>query len=59
MKEKIYIQSVAFNGKPMNKTWIDYSNIVEGGNLVFEMGSVPNKQWGNNHQDAPPSMSSK
>ncbi len=23
------------------------------------MGSAPNKQWGNNHEDAPPSMSSK
>lgn len=58
-KENIYIQSVTLNGKPMNKTWIDHSEIVEGGNLVFEMGSVPNKQWGNSHEDAPPSMSSK
>lgn len=56
-KENKYIQSVALNGKPMNKTWLDQSEIVEGGNLVFEMGPEPNKEWGNNYKDAPPSMS--
>ena len=59
LKENVYIQSVTLNGKPMNKTWIDHSEIVEGGKIVFEMGPEPNKEWGNNYKDAPPSMSSK
>ncbi len=58
-KENIYIQSVKLNGKSLSKTWIDQSEIVEGGNLVFEMGPEPNKLWGNEPEDAPPSMSSK
>jgi len=58
-KENKYIQSVALNGKPVSKTWIDHAEIVEGGNLVFKMGPEPNKLWGNNPEDAPPSMSSK
>jgi len=58
-KKNKYIQSVELNGKPMNKTWIDHYEIVEGGNLVFEMGPVPNKEWGKNYKDAPPSMSIK
>ncbi len=58
-KENKYIQSLTLNGKPVSKTWIDHSEIVEGGNLVFEMGPEPNKQWGNNPEDAPPSMSDK
>ena len=41
----------------MNKTWIDHYEIVEGGNLVFEMGPEPNKLWGINYSDVPPSMS--
>jgi putative alpha-1,2-mannosidase len=55
--ENMYIQSASLNGKPMNKTWIDHYEIVEGGNLVFEMGPEPNKQWGINYADVPPSMS--
>ena len=58
-KENIYIQSVKLNGKSLNKTWIDQSEIVKGGNLVFGMGPEPNKLWGNNPEDAPPSMSHK
>ena len=36
-----YIQSVALNGKPYDKAYIEYSDIVKGGELVFEMGAEP------------------
>jgi len=42
------------------KGWLssyDHSEIIEGGNIVFEMGPEPNIEWGNNYKDAPPSMS--
>ncbi len=58
-KENKYIQSVRLNGRPLSKTWIEHSKIAEGGNLEFEMGPEPNKLWGNNPEDAPPSMSSR
>ena len=36
-----YIQSVTLNGKPYDKAYIEYSDIVKGGELVFEMGAEP------------------
>jgi len=41
-----YIQSAELNGKPLNKPWIKHSEILEGGALIFQMGSRPNKMWG-------------
>lgn len=36
-----YIQSVTLNGKAYNKTTIEHSDIIGGGELVFNMGSTP------------------
>jgi len=36
-----YIQSVTLNGKPYNKGYIEYADIVKGGTLTFKMGSEP------------------
>ena len=44
--ENRYIQSAKLNGKPYNKCYLDYSNIVSGGKLVLVMGSQPNMNWG-------------
>jgi putative alpha-1,2-mannosidase len=44
--KNIYIQSVKLNGKPVNTTILTNSEINRGGELVFEMGSKPNKKWG-------------
>ncbi|WP_158850762.1 GH92 family glycosyl hydrolase [Algibacter sp. L1A34] len=38
-----YIQSITLNGKSINQSYITHKNIMEGGNLVFVMGSEPNK----------------
>lgn len=45
-KENIYIQNAKLNGKPYNKCYIDYFDIIKGGQLTLEMGPVPNKNWG-------------
>ncbi len=42
----IYIQSAKLNGKELNRAWLKHSEIIDGGELVFEMGKYPNKQWG-------------
>ena len=46
--KNIYIQSVKLNGKPYEKSWITHRDIVNGGEMVFEMGPSPNKKWGIN-----------
>ncbi|MYS71734.1 hypothetical protein GTY88_15065, partial [Streptomyces sp. SID5926] len=40
-----YVQSAALNGKRFSNTWLDYSQIVAGGTLKFDMGSRPSS-WG-------------
>ncbi|MFZ4725753.1 MAG: glycoside hydrolase domain-containing protein [Paludibacter sp.] len=36
-----YIQRVKLNGKIYSKRFITHSDIVSGGELVFEMGELP------------------
>jgi|WetSurMetagenome_2_1015567.scaffolds.fasta_scaffold00551_4 predicted alpha-1,2-mannosidase len=45
-KDNIYIQSATLNGKPFDKSEISHEEIVKGGELVFKMGNVPDKNWG-------------
>jgi predicted alpha-1,2-mannosidase len=58
-KENKYIQSAELNGKPLDLTYITQKEIMNGGTLVFDMGDKPNKEWGAEKSDAPPSMSEK
>lgn len=39
-----YVQAVKLNGKPYDKGFITHEDIAAGGELVFEMGSKPNKK---------------
>jgi predicted alpha-1,2-mannosidase len=39
--ENIYIQSAVFNGRKYNKLFIAHQEILNGGELVFEMGNRP------------------
>jgi len=45
-KTNIYIQSAMFNGKPLNHCWLYRDELMQGGKLVFTMGSKPNEAWG-------------
>ncbi|MBS1690398.1 MAG: glycoside hydrolase family 92 protein, partial [Bacteroidetes bacterium] len=54
-KDHPYIQSVMLNGKPYNKTYIDHNTLMKGGELDFEMSSVPNKKWGAKKENWPSS----
>ena len=51
--ENKYIQSAMLNGEPLNRSWIDHSEIMAGGTLQFIMGPEPNKNWANDKNDAP------
>jgi len=45
-RTNIYVQSATLNGQPYDKSSITHAEIVRGGELVFEMGPQPNKNWG-------------
>ncbi len=44
-KNNFYIQSAKLNGKEYNKSFIKHSDIISGGELVFEMGAKPSNKW--------------
>ncbi len=41
-----YVQSVTFNGKLINRTFLTQEEVSRGGELRFVMGALPNKSWG-------------
>jgi len=45
-ERNIYIQSATLNGKPYDKSYLEYRDVIAGGELVFSMGSQPNHLWG-------------
>lgn len=55
-KENVYTQSIEFNGGKIENTWIPRGELLEGGNLVFTLGSSPDTIRGT--ATPPPSMSS-
>lgn len=42
----VYIQSASLNGRPLNACKLKFSDVVKGGELIFNMGSSPNMNWG-------------
>lgn len=57
--ENKYIQSATMNGKEWNKPWFCHDDLKEGGKLVLVMGNHPNKAWGVNAGNVPPSANNK
>ncbi len=45
-KENVYVQSAQLNGKALKRSWITHTEIVSGGQLEFELGPEPNREWG-------------
>jgi predicted alpha-1,2-mannosidase len=52
-----YIRSMTFNGKPYTKNYLVQEDLLNGGEITFEMSSVPNKNRGINREDFPYSFS--
>jgi predicted alpha-1,2-mannosidase len=55
--DNVYVQSLSFNGKPWNKTWLPHAMLEQGGTLDFVMGPKPAMSWGAGPEAAPFSMS--
>jgi putative alpha-1,2-mannosidase len=47
-EKNIYIRSATINGKPLNNSYFTHADIVNGGEIIFEMSNRPNKKWGTN-----------
>ncbi len=56
-RENVYIQSATLNGVSLEKNFIQYSDIANGGTIRFQMGSQPNKNRGTGREAAPFSLS--
>lgn len=54
--ENIYIQSATLNGEPYSNSFITHQQIMEGGELILNMGSEPNKEFGKAMSDRPKSV---
>jgi len=54
--QNIYVQSVTWNGRPHSRSWISHAELMQGGELRFEMGPKPNLAFGAALGDRPPSF---
>ncbi len=55
MPQEYYIESATLNGEDFNKVYITHDQIMNGGDLKFEMGSAPNYNWGVSPESRPAS----
>ncbi|MEA3460825.1 MAG: PA14 domain-containing protein, partial [Bacteroidota bacterium] len=51
--ENNYIQSATLNGESFSRSYISHDEIMSGSELVFVMGSSPNKDWGTKMSERP------
>ena len=54
--ENRYVQKVTLNGQEISNLYLTHEQLMQGGELVFEMGSKPNLTRGMNAEDKPYSM---
>ena len=54
--QNIYIQSVELNGKDYKYSYITHKDIIQGGELIFNMGPKPNKNFGKEKEFRPQSI---
>ncbi len=52
-KENVYIQSAKLNGSNYTKCYLDYTDLMHGGELELIMGNQPNTNWGAGDNDVP------
>lgn len=55
-KTNIYIKSATLNGQPYHKSFITHQDMLEGGELIFEMSDKPNRRYGKSSASWPTSM---
>ncbi|HEV2826589.1 MAG TPA: GH92 family glycosyl hydrolase [Pyrinomonadaceae bacterium] len=51
--QNIFIQSATLNGQPYSHSYLQHKDLINGGELVFQMGPRPNTSWGSKSDDIP------
>jgi predicted alpha-1,2-mannosidase len=51
--QNIYIQSATLNGQPYSRSYLLHKDLVNGGELIFQMGPQPDTGWGARSDDIP------
>jgi len=52
-----YVHALQVDGKPYARPWLPAAFATRGGQLRFSLQATPDKTWGSNLRDAPPSFS--
>ena len=53
--QRNYIQGLRLNGQPVQRAWLDWQQLAQGGQLDFAMGAKPSS-WASAADKAPPSF---
>jgi predicted alpha-1,2-mannosidase len=51
--KNVYIRSATLNGQPFTQSYLMHETLMNGGELVFTLGSSPNTRWGSSDTDIP------
>ncbi|MEP6718392.1 MAG: GH92 family glycosyl hydrolase [bacterium] len=51
--QNIFIQSATLNGQPYSHSYLRHEDLINGGELVFQMGPQPSTHWGSRSDDIP------
>lgn len=57
-ERNVYIQSATLNGKPFDRTYLTYKEIMAGGEIIFTMGPAPST-WGTDPEGRPYSLTTQ
>ncbi len=53
-RENKYVQSVQWNGKPLDRLWLSHHELTSGGVLELSMGELPDTSLGTRQASLPP-----
>ena len=53
-RDNKYVQSVRWNGKTLDRLWIEHKDVANGGTLELTMGDAPNTSLGSQEKSLPP-----
>lgn len=54
--DNLYVHALTLDGQPWPKPWLSEAFALHGGTLHFTLGAGPDKAWGSDPADAPPSF---
>ena len=59
-RDNKYVESVQWNGRPLDRLWLSHKDVIDAGLLELTMGDTPNTSLGTQEESLPPdSINSK